>query len=377
MKRIAIDKVRVERGDNAWNIAKAITGDGSRWEELIEANPQKPTARSGNFETLVAGEILFLPLTWPETPIDRGEPSPQLAPRPASPPGGDNAGDIGSPLPYGWTKNDLAIVDQVAKQLGFTGAEDLLAVWYSESGLIPNRVGHDPVNPNQVYYGLNMAKPNIIEPEMGWPQGVWVTITQDAPIATQLQALAQFYDHMAKRYLGESYAARAAKLGVTPSAMIYMMNFLPGLVSMAKTGDVVLGRKDDPTPLPIKGSTLTYGAIYKANPGLDRDKDGLITPKDFDALVASNRQTLASASPAKDLLAAAKSLGPPQSLATLFAPITNQWEQLTGKAPIVAVGFGPNQNGAAAAAAGGGGLLLAGGLMFAAWYFFLRKKKGR
>lgn len=58
----------VENGDNPWAIAKKLMGDGNKWRELVKANPQKPTvktgANAGGFVTLFAGERLKLPATW-------------------------------------------------------------------------------------------------------------------------------------------------------------------------------------------------------------------------------------------------------------------------------------------------------------------------
>jgi hypothetical protein len=58
----------VKQDDYPTKIAKAFTGDASRWRELIQANPQKPVAKTGkfagSFATLTAGERLYLPPGW-------------------------------------------------------------------------------------------------------------------------------------------------------------------------------------------------------------------------------------------------------------------------------------------------------------------------
>ena len=52
-------------GDFPIKIAQKLTGNGNRWHELIAANPQKKTGADGNFVTLLPGEILRLPASWP------------------------------------------------------------------------------------------------------------------------------------------------------------------------------------------------------------------------------------------------------------------------------------------------------------------------
>ncbi len=62
----------VQNGDFPIKIAVKFTNDGSRWHELIAANPQKKTRADGAFVSLTPGEILNLPASW-------------VAPRPALP----------------------------------------------------------------------------------------------------------------------------------------------------------------------------------------------------------------------------------------------------------------------------------------------------
>ena len=51
-------------GDYPIKIAQKLTGDGSRWRQLVAANPQKKLAADGNFATLLPGEVLKLPASW-------------------------------------------------------------------------------------------------------------------------------------------------------------------------------------------------------------------------------------------------------------------------------------------------------------------------
>lgn len=61
-------KYVVEKGDYPVKIAQKLTGNQNRYRELIQANPQKKLATSGQFKgsfaTLNAGEILNLPASW-------------------------------------------------------------------------------------------------------------------------------------------------------------------------------------------------------------------------------------------------------------------------------------------------------------------------
>jgi LysM repeat protein len=59
---------KVLSGDFPIKISQKLTGDPSRWHELIAANPQKKVGADGNFVTLLPGEILKLPASWSSAP---------------------------------------------------------------------------------------------------------------------------------------------------------------------------------------------------------------------------------------------------------------------------------------------------------------------
>ena len=59
---------KVLSGDFPIKISQKLTGDPSRWHELIAANPQKKVGADGNFVTLLPGEILTLPASWSSAP---------------------------------------------------------------------------------------------------------------------------------------------------------------------------------------------------------------------------------------------------------------------------------------------------------------------
>lgn len=58
------DEVIVQKGDTLWSIAHNGTGDGSRWEELAAANPDK--GWDDRHTTIRPGEKIKLPLSWRE-----------------------------------------------------------------------------------------------------------------------------------------------------------------------------------------------------------------------------------------------------------------------------------------------------------------------
>jgi nucleoid-associated protein YgaU len=77
----------VKAGDFPIKIAQKIVHDGSRWKELVAANPSKKRAADGNFASLLPGEVLKLPASWTEPPmIDSKAPHAALPP-----PGGTHA----------------------------------------------------------------------------------------------------------------------------------------------------------------------------------------------------------------------------------------------------------------------------------------------
>ena len=54
----------VASGESPWSITQKFTGNGSRWKELIAANPDKPTRADGAWTTLMPGEVVKLPPSW-------------------------------------------------------------------------------------------------------------------------------------------------------------------------------------------------------------------------------------------------------------------------------------------------------------------------
>jgi nucleoid-associated protein YgaU len=85
----------VQNGDFPIKIAVKFTNDGSRWHELIAANPQKKTRPDGAFVSLTPGEILKLPASWvpaqPALPAIPGLPALPGLPSIPGLPGGTNA----------------------------------------------------------------------------------------------------------------------------------------------------------------------------------------------------------------------------------------------------------------------------------------------
>jgi nucleoid-associated protein YgaU len=53
--------VTVKKGDSLWTIADAITGDGERWHELADANPDKQFSAD---YVVQPGDVLHVPHSW-------------------------------------------------------------------------------------------------------------------------------------------------------------------------------------------------------------------------------------------------------------------------------------------------------------------------
>ncbi len=56
-------RVKVRKGGSLWQIAEELTGKGSRWKELADANPQRKFDEN---YTLQPGEELRVPKSWGE-----------------------------------------------------------------------------------------------------------------------------------------------------------------------------------------------------------------------------------------------------------------------------------------------------------------------
>lgn len=353
------EKLMIEPGDNPWKIAVQCVGDGRRWDELVAANPQKTRSETtGNFVSLMPGEVLRLPGAWLEKMGGVSVVPVVVAPGgevgSLHDAGAHPAHDAGlvSALPYGWTSTDLDIVVGMARGWKMP-PEDVMAIWFSESGAQPRciSVGSGCIPKGQpipegrlVYYGLIMGADKFVSPTLGWPAGTWEKIVTREPVAVQLQAIAQFWDRLAKIYLGESVMDRAERIGVTPASVMYALNFVPAYAKRATSPESVLVRKGD-------GS-----GFYEANSGFDRDGDGAITMKDLEARVVQKRNELASGGGGRTLYLAVRDAasGSVPSLATLWAPIVGTWQDLTGKNPVMTVGLrskndgpmGPGERGA-------------------------------
>lgn len=345
----------IEPGDNPWKIAAECVGDGRRWRELVDANPSKARSdATGNFVSLMPGEVLRLPGAWLEkmggVPIVPVVVAPggevgslhDAGGHASSPPHPVDTGAV-SALPYGWSDSDLDIVVGMARGWKMP-PEDLMAIWYSESGARPRcvSVGSGCIAPGQpipegriVYYGVIMGAPQFVDPTCGFPSGTWARIVTKESVAVQLQAVSQFWDRLAKIYLGESFLDRAERIGVSTAAVIYALNFVPAYAKRATSPNSVLVKKGDGT------------GFYEANAGLDADGDGAITMKDMEARVIDRRNALASGGAGRTLYLAVRDAagGAVPSLATLWAPITNTWQDLTGKNPVVTVGWGSGRDG--------------------------------
>ncbi len=74
---------KVQDGDFPIKIAKKYGQPEHAWPELVAANPTKARAADGNFKTLLPGETLAIPASWPASP---GAATASHAPAPAASP---------------------------------------------------------------------------------------------------------------------------------------------------------------------------------------------------------------------------------------------------------------------------------------------------
>jgi nucleoid-associated protein YgaU len=54
-------RVTVHKGDSLWSIADSITGDGERWHELADANPEQKWSQD---YVVRPGQELRIPKSW-------------------------------------------------------------------------------------------------------------------------------------------------------------------------------------------------------------------------------------------------------------------------------------------------------------------------
>lgn len=58
---VGADTVEVHAGDSLWKIAEEATGDGNRWQELADANPNRGWTKD---HVVHPGDVLKLPESW-------------------------------------------------------------------------------------------------------------------------------------------------------------------------------------------------------------------------------------------------------------------------------------------------------------------------
>ena len=367
-RRIGPNGVRIviEPGDSSYSIARDFVGDAARARELVQANPQKDKSLWGDFRVLVPGERLTIPASWASAADAKG-----LGVT-------EDAGDVteaGAMLPYGWTQSDARILESLAS-LWNVSVDDVLVTLYEESGLQPHNmtnVGSSTApdgRPKLWYGGLigglaeqwnGTRRVYVIDESFGWPPGTWETIVTKTPIATQLQAIAQIWDKQFKTRIPGRLTLRqyADKMGVSPAAVIHAINFLPAYMGRIQSADSPIVKPGDPSG----GYEGNAGPKFGPGWGLDVNRDGAISLRDLELHGQQKLAELEKSNLNALVLAARQQPQPPDSLASLFAPIAGQWQGLTGKPPIVAVGWNEPPS------SGGGGLLLALGLGGALWFF--------
>lgn len=212
---------------------------------------------------------------------------------------------LGAGYPYGWTKSDIDLGVDVAHHFD-ASPRDLFGLWYNESGLNPKIVSRAG------YYGLIQGRADTLGAQ-------WVSIVQNNSIADQLETIVAIWDRQGQQMLGESYASRARRLGVTTPAMIYAMNVTPAYAkNMRSADDKMLIRNGGPDG----------GAFYAGNSGFDHQNKGWISIRDLEDHIAIKRREGENTAPVSAIFAAL----PQDSVLSSF------WRKPAGKATLVAAG---------------------------------------
>lgn len=200
-------------------------------------------------------------------------------------------------FPYGWTSADIDRGVALARSFGGE-PRDVFALWYFEAGLQPHIVSAVG------YYGLIQSTPQF--------QPQYVSIVQNGSIAQQLDEIARVWTSSAHANLGESYASRASKLGVTTSALIYAMNACPAVASQMRSAN---------QPMFIRDAPGNPGVCYAGNPIFDHQHKGYITLRDFEDHLATYRAKGEKTSPVSAIFAALPTLGAATAAASKWGPL--------------------------------------------------------
>lgn len=176
-------------------------------------------------------------------------------------------------LPSGWDSSTVAKATALAVRFGMD-PQDLLGLWNSESGLFWRLDDSSPASiinaSHSGYYGLIMGYDQFVTPVIGQS---WSNLVRYGSLSDQLDAIAKFWDSVAANNLhGESIPSRAQKLGVSPAAVIYSLNFVPAYFANMQNAD---------QPMVIKDGGPDGGAFYRDNPGFDTNGKGYITVRDI------------------------------------------------------------------------------------------------
>ena len=171
---------------------------------------------------------------------------------------------VASAAPSSWDAASVAAVSSLAAELG-VDALDLLAIWYSESGLDEHRGG-----------GLAQLTP-VVESEMRWPAGTIAQVVA-GPVAGQLIALRAFYRHLIGQYVPHgSLEATARAWGVSPAVVLYAFAGFPAGALVAAGRDSVLA---------------DCCLAYAGNRGIDTNDDGQITVGDVERRLGEMRDRM-------------------------------------------------------------------------------------
>ncbi len=105
---------KVQSGDFPIKIAKKYGQPESAWKELVAANPNKRRAADGNFKSLLPGEELVIPSSWPDRELVLA-PAKAPNPPPTSPAPTPSAAPAGALVPPGAAALDPGMPANVAQ----------------------------------------------------------------------------------------------------------------------------------------------------------------------------------------------------------------------------------------------------------------------
>lgn len=94
-------------------------------------------------------------------------------------------------------------------------------------------------------------------------------------------------------YIEKYFSNLKSNYNITSAAQVYLLNFLPVTLSWNgiknKNSNTVIARKNSKRLYTASDPHLTFGKVYASNPGLDPDKNGVITYGDIERIINAKK----------------------------------------------------------------------------------------